>query len=96
MSIGVEKLEIGLPYRLYTRCSRTYFKFPSYQCDVRLWPKADIRAESKWVFLNVCFRGEKQPFMVKRSLGSQRNSRMLTFDPAVIRETPTGSTLVAI
>ncbi len=28
------------------------------ELNVRLWPKADIRTESKWVSVNVCF-GEK-------------------------------------
>ncbi len=42
----------GSPY------SRSHLSFPSYLGDVRLWPKADIRTESKSPFLNVRF-GEK-------------------------------------
>ncbi len=38
--------------------SRSYFKFPSYLCDVCLWPKADIETESKSLFLNVRFGGK--------------------------------------
>jgi len=30
----------------------------------RLWPKADIETESKWVFLNGCFGGKKRTFSV--------------------------------
>ncbi len=31
----------------------------------RLWPKADIRTESIWVFLNGCFGEEKQTFRAR-------------------------------
>ncbi len=40
------------------RYSRNYFNFLIYLCDVRLWPKADIRTESNCVLSNDRF-GEK-------------------------------------
>ena len=58
--------------------SRNYLNCPPYLGDGCLWPKADIRTESKWWFLNVRFGEIKRTFDVRISLN--RYNTVFDFD----------------
>ena len=48
------------------RYSINYFKFNGYLCDVRLWPKADIRTRSRSAFLNGCFGEQSGHWLISQ------------------------------